>query len=41
MWKDLFDLVRQALRLAEDTQKTKAELIAASSSGFASLRPTK
>lgn len=26
MWKDLFDLVRQALRLAEDTQRTKAEL---------------
>ena len=26
MWKDLFDLVRQALRLAEDSQQTKAEL---------------
>lgn len=26
MWKDLFELVRQALRLAEDSQQTKAEL---------------
>ena len=26
MWKDLFDLVRQALRLAEDSQQTKSEL---------------
>lgn len=26
MWKDLFDLVRQALRLAEDSQQTKAGL---------------
>jgi phage host-nuclease inhibitor protein Gam len=26
MWKDLFDLVRQALRLAEDTQQVRAEL---------------
>jgi Arc/MetJ-type ribon-helix-helix transcriptional regulator len=26
MWKDLFDLVRHALRLAEDNQQTKAEL---------------
>jgi hypothetical protein len=26
MWKDFFDLVRQALRLAEDSQQTKAEL---------------
>jgi|GEM_PF-978406 len=26
MWKDLFDLVRQALRLSEDTQQTRADL---------------
>ena len=26
MWKDFLDLVRQALRLAEDNQQTKAEL---------------
>ncbi len=26
MWKDLFDLVRQTLRLTEDSQQTKTEL---------------
>ena len=26
MWKDIFDLVRQTLRLTEDSQQTKTEL---------------
>lgn len=26
MWKDLLDLVRRSLRLAEDTQQTRADV---------------